>query len=50
MDAGMLALNLAAREISSRTAGGREGTRTSGTWLRDEGFELAIQSYLSKAR
>jgi hypothetical protein len=50
MDAGMLALNLAAREISSRTPVRREATRTSGTWLRDEGFELAIQSYLSKAR
>lgn len=43
MDAGMLALNLAAREISSRA-------RPSGTWVRDEGFELAVQSYLAKSR
>jgi AcrR family transcriptional regulator len=47
IDAGILALTLATRERSALSRSAREDARSSGTWARDEGFQLAVQHYLA---
>ena len=49
-EAGILALNLAARELSAQPQRRYEAARSSGTWARDEGFELAVRRYLAGMR